>query len=183
MRTKAELVKVAIFLGRLAVGRWESWDLVRIPPTCVLERLKIHNVEDLIGQTRHDVSRLVEFHPGGSTGKKKVAPPPQPHSVAYCNFAHHGPDVLKEFLPSLDIAAQLYDYSDLRLFEEPLVANCLGVDLAHFVAHRTNNVSVIVCDTAKCDQFAQYAPTVGLPNSFSRVRAAIVANLVQRAST
>ena len=32
MRTKAELVKVAILLGRLAVGRWESWDFVRFPP-------------------------------------------------------------------------------------------------------------------------------------------------------
>ena len=25
-RTKAELVKLAIFVGRIAVGRWEAWD-------------------------------------------------------------------------------------------------------------------------------------------------------------
>lgn len=183
MRTKAELVKVAIFLGRLAVGRWESWDLVRIPPTSVLERLRIHDVDELIRQTRHDVSQLADFHPGGRSGKKKKAPAQQPQSVAYCNFAHHAPDLVKEFLPALAINALVYESSDLRLFEEPLIANSLGVDLAHFAAHRTNNVSMIVCDIAKCDQFAQYAPTVGLPNSFSRVRDAIVANVAQRAPT
>lgn len=183
MRTKAELVKVAIVLARLAVGRWESWDLVRIPPTGVLERLRIHDVEELVRQTRRDVSRLAEFRPGGRTEKKKSAPAPQPHAVAYCNFAHNGPDLLKEFLPALDVEAQPYESSDLRLFEKPLVANCLGVDLSHFVAQRTNNVAVIVCDAAKTDQFSQYAPTVGLPSSFSRVRSAIRASIGQRAST
>jgi HD-like signal output (HDOD) protein/CheY-like chemotaxis protein len=182
MRTKAELVKVAIFLGRLAVGRWENWDLVRLPPPAVLERLRIHDVAGLVEQTRHDVSRLADFHPGGKPIKKKARPVLEQHPVAYCNFSHHGPDLVKEFLPALGLEPQPYEFSDLRLFEEPLVANCHGVDVAHFVAHRTNNVSIIVAETAKAQQFTQYAPVVGLPASFSRVRDTVLAHVAQTAS-
>ena len=183
MRTKAELVKVAIFLGRLAVGRWENWDLVRLPPPAVLERLHIDDVAELVQQTRHDVSLLAEFHPGGKPIKKKSHAAIERHPVAYCNFSHHGPDLVKEFLPALGLEPQTYEFSDLRLFEEPLVANCHRVDVSHFVAHRTNNVSIIVAETAKTEQFAQYAPVVGLPISFSRMREKMLACVAQTAST
>ena len=178
MRTKAELVKVAIVLGRLAVGRWESWDFVRFPPPAVLERLRVPDVGELIRQTRSDVSRLADFHPGGKAVKKKTPPPPEQHGVAYCNFSNQGPDLVKEFLPSLGLAPQSFDSSDLRLFEEPLVANCLDTDVPHFAAHRTNNVSIIIADESKQAAFAHYAPAIGLPNSFGRVREKLRASVV-----
>ena len=33
IRTKTELVKLATFIGRLAVGKWEPWDLVDVRPS------------------------------------------------------------------------------------------------------------------------------------------------------
>ncbi len=38
LRTKTELVKIAVLLGNLAVGGWEPWQLVEIPPVPVLAR-------------------------------------------------------------------------------------------------------------------------------------------------
>ncbi len=182
MRTKAELVKVAIFIARLAVGRWESWDYVQFPPAAVLDRLRIRDVADLIRQTRSDVARLAEFHPGGKLPKRKPAPAIEPQPVAYCNFADHGFDLVREFLPALGLEPQPYDFSDLRLFEAPLVANCLGVDLPHFVAHRTNNVAIILADEKKSEDFGHYGPVIGLPNSFQRMRDTLLTNIAQRSS-
>jgi len=181
MRTKAELVKVAIFLGRLAVGRWESWDLVRFPPAAVLDRLGVCEVEQLIRQTRSDVSRLAQFHPGGKSVSKKAAAPVAQQAVAYCDFADHGADLVKEFLPALGLQPQAYAASDLRLFEEPLIANCLGVDPPHFAAQRTNHVSVVVAEEAQRESFARYAPSIGLPNSFRRVQQEILARVAENA--
>jgi HD-like signal output (HDOD) protein/ActR/RegA family two-component response regulator len=181
MRTKAELVKVAIFLGRLAVGRWESWDLVRFPPASVLDRLGVREVEQLVRQTRSDVSRLAEFHPGGKVAHKKAVAPLARQTVAYCNFSGHGVDLVKEFLPALGLEVQSYTASDLRLFGEPLVANCLGVEPMQFAAQRTNNISTIVTEAAKCQAFARFAPSIGLPNSFSRVREQILAQVAANA--
>jgi hypothetical protein len=171
---------VAIFIARLAVGRWESWDYVQFPPAAVLDRLRVRDVANLIRQTRSDVARLAEFHPGGKLPKRKPAPAVEPQTVAYCNFADHGFDLVSEFLPALGLEPQQYEFSDLRLFEAPLVANCLGVDLPHFVAHRTNNVAIILADEKKSEDFGHYGPTIGLPNSFRRMRENILNGIAQK---
>jgi hypothetical protein len=181
MRTKAELVKVAIFVGRLAVGRWESWDLVRFPPAIVLDRLHVREVEQLVQQTRLDVSRLAEFHPGGKSAKKPAAEPAHQPSVAYCNYTGHDADLLKEFLPALGVQPQAYTSSDLRQIEEPLVANRLGVDPSQFAAQRLCNISTIFAEKNKCQAFSTYAPAIGLPNGFSHVREELLAHVVERA--
>ena len=130
MRTKVELVKVAIVLGRIAVGRWESWDDVHFPPPAVLDRLSA-DVDELIRQTRSDVAQLADFRPGGKSPKKKSPPPVELQAVAYCNFSNDGPDLVKEFLPALGLRRSRSAWSDVRLFEEPLMANCLGIDVFH----------------------------------------------------
>ncbi len=182
MRTKAELVKVAIFLSRLAVGRWENWDRVQFPPAKVLDRLRVCEVEQLVRQTRSDVSRLAQFHPGEKpTNNKPAAAPQAERTVAYCNFSGHDVDLVKEFLPALGLDVQSYTTSDLRQFDQPQIANCLGIEATQFAAQRTNNLSVIVSDASKCEAFERYAPAVGLPNSFGRLRECIRARVAERA--
>jgi len=179
MRTKAELVKVAIFLGRLAVGRWEDWDLVQFPPPSVLDRLRVRTIEPLIRQTRSDVSQLVQFHPGGKSASKKVVAPGVQEAVAYCNFSSRGADLVQEFLPALGLQAQAYTTNDLRLLEEPLVANCFGADPQHFAAQRTDHVAIVIAEETRREAFARHAPTIGLPNSFQRVRQEVLARVAE----
>ena len=177
MRTKAELVKVAILLGRIAVGRWESWDLVQFPPASVLDRLRVHEVEQLVQQTRSDVMQLAQFHPSGTPMHKQVAAPQIEGTAAYCNFSGHDTDLVKEFLPALGLEVRCYTTCDLRQFKEPQIANCLGIEATKFAVQRTNKISSIITDAAKCEAFARYAPAIGLPNSFSRVRETILAHV------
>jgi hypothetical protein len=179
MRTKAELVKLAILLGRIAVGRWQNWDLVKFPPAALLDRLRIREVEQIVRQTRSDVSRLAQFHPGGKPIKKKAPPPRSDKSAAYCNFTGHDTDLVKEFLPALGLELRPYSTTDLRQFNEPEIANCLGIEAAQFAVHRADNISTIITDAARCDAFAHYAPTVGLPTSFGRLRDSILSHATQ----
>ncbi len=43
-RTRAELLKVAILIGELAVGQWDPWDVLELPSKPVLQRLDIHDI-------------------------------------------------------------------------------------------------------------------------------------------
>lgn len=182
MRTKAELVKVAIFLGRIAVGRWESWDEVQIPPKYVLDRIGVHDVEKLVELTREDVARLAEFHPHNVPTQKKTVPVQVRKAAAYCNYSGCDADMLKEFLPSLGIDVLPYSSCDLRQFKHAQIANCLGIDARQFAVQRTNNISVIVTESAKCEEFARYAPTIGVPNSFARLHEEIMSHIAVRES-
>lgn len=170
MRTKALLVKVAIFLGRLAIGRWESWDFVRFPPDSVLERLRIQDVGALVEQIRVDVARLAEFHPSGKAAQKKTIRKIERHPVPYRSYSAHPADLVKEFLPSVGLVPEPHAPTESRLVEEPLVANCIGADAAQFAAQRSANIALIFADESKCESFAGVAPTVGLPNSFQRLQ-------------
>lgn len=177
MRTKAELVKTAICVSRLAVGRWENWDLVRFPPPSVLDRLGIHAIEPIVRQARSDVSRLAEFRPGGKAAGKSAQRPLARHTVAYCDYSGRTIDLVKEFLPSVGLDLHCYSAGDLRLFEEPMIANCLGIEPAQFAAQRTNSVSAIIAEGGKCDAFARFVPAIGLPNSYSRIRDALLVHI------
>ncbi len=62
-RTKAELLTLAIFLGNLAIGQWESWDVVDLPPAARLPHVGIHRFAQIIAETRQDVEQLASFAP------------------------------------------------------------------------------------------------------------------------
>lgn len=180
MRTKALLVKVAIFLGRLAVGRWESWDFVRFPPDAVIERLRIRDIDQLVAQIRIDVARLAEFHPSGQSSRKKTVRKIERHPVAYCSFSAHSADLVKEFLPSVGIDPQPHSISDPGLFDEPLVANCLGADPANFAAQNVSNLAIIFADETRCEAFSGVAPAIGLPNSFHRLQEKVRTQVIEK---
>jgi HD-like signal output (HDOD) protein/ActR/RegA family two-component response regulator len=181
MRTKALLVKVAIFLGRLAIGRWESWDFVRFPPNAVLERLRIRNVEQLVEQIRVDVDQLAGFHPDAGPGPKKTVRKIERHPVAYGSFSDQPTDLVKEFLPALGVDLQLHSTNDLQLFDEPLMANCIGVDPAHFAAPHASNLALILTDESNRESFSRIAPTIGLPNSFQRLQEKLRTTVIEKA--
>jgi hypothetical protein len=181
MRTKTLLVKVAIFLGRLAIGRWEPWDFVRFPPDAVLERLRIHNVEQLVEQIRVDVDQLAGFRPDGGTGPKKTIRKIERHPVAYGSFSEHPADLVKEFLLALGVEPQPLSPSDPQQFDEPLVANCVGVDPAHFAAPNASNLALILADESNRETFSCIAPTIGLPNSFQRLQEKLRTHVIEKA--
>jgi HD-like signal output (HDOD) protein len=52
LRTKVEIAKTAVFIGRMAAQSWQPWDLVEIPPLWHLKRLKIDDLSEILQQAR-----------------------------------------------------------------------------------------------------------------------------------
>jgi hypothetical protein len=101
LRTRTELVKVAIALGRLAVGDWHSWDLVQLPSSTLLKRLRIEDVTGLLVEAKADLTKLAGF----SLHEKADKPEPEPHkplrAVNYVSLANSEHDLLQQLLPSM----------------------------------------------------------------------------------
>jgi HDOD domain len=169
-RTRAELVKVAILLGRLAVGRWQAWDAVQLPPPRVLKHLRLTNIPDIVRQTRRELDRLADFHPACQAASKKSKPAVEAHSVAYCNAADRDDDLFVELLPSLGFEPQIRSAESLPDVTGPCIINCLSSPAARFAARGAESATVIVSNEDDREVYACLAPTMALPNSYARIR-------------
>jgi DNA-binding response OmpR family regulator len=169
-RTRAELVKVAVVLGRLAVGRWESWDVVQLPPARVLKHLRLKSIQDVIGQTRSELNQLADFCPSGQTAAKKAKTAAEVRPVAYCNVSDRDDDLLVELLPSLGFEPQICPVDALNEITQPCIINCLSSPAARFAARGATSNTVIVSNEDDREVYACLAPTIALPNSYARLR-------------
>lgn len=174
MRRKAEMIKLAIFIGNLASGRWEDWDVVQFPPANVLTRLKVRNLLDLVERTREDVRKLAEFRPEHLAPNLTKTPNAPLRSVPYCRLLTDGPDLLPPLLHSLGLRTENVSLTDLAELTEPAIVNCLGADPARLVARRKSNNSLIaVCEPERFEIYQRFARAVEVPNSFGRIRSVL----------
>jgi hypothetical protein len=169
-RTRAELVKVAILLGRLAVGRWESWDVVQLPPPCVLNRLRLKSIQDVVRQTRDELDQLPDIHTSGQAASKKSKTKVAVRPIAYCNVAERDDDLLAELLPSLGFEPQIRPVNCLNEVTQPCIINCLSTPAARFAARGADSNTVIVSNEDDREIYACLAPTIALPSSYARIR-------------
>jgi HD-like signal output (HDOD) protein len=58
LRTRVELTQLAMLIGQIAVGKWESWDCVDFPSTDAVQRLKIESLGDLIPELRNELQQF-----------------------------------------------------------------------------------------------------------------------------
>ena len=168
-RTRAELVKVAILLGRLAVGRWEPWDVVQLPPPCVLSRLRLKSIQDVVRQTRDELDQLADIHTSGQAASKKSKPKVAVRPVAYCNVAERDDDLFAELLPSLGFEPQIRPVDRLHEVTQPCIVNCLSTPAARFAARGADSNTVIVSNEDDREIYACLAPTIALPSSYARI--------------
>lgn len=75
MQTKAELVKLAVFVGQVATRAWHTWDLVEVPPASLLRRLQIHDIAAILEQTRKNTQTIIDFQSDEASDQGKNAAP------------------------------------------------------------------------------------------------------------
>jgi HD-like signal output (HDOD) protein len=172
-RTSTELVKIANLLGRLAVSRWENWDLVQFPSSRVLGRLRIKNARQIVHQTKSDLTKIADFHPGRAPGKQPTVPAPIGRSVAYSNPSDDEVDLFIELLPSFGIAPRTCSVGDLQHAKEALIVNCLGAVSTGFATNGGWNKPLFITSQENYDAFEGLARPVILPDSYARLREAI----------
>ena len=63
---KVGLLASAFDLANLAVGEWETWDFVDVPPLGRLRKLGIYRASEIIQRTKSDLEQLANPDRGRS---------------------------------------------------------------------------------------------------------------------
>ena len=178
LRTKAELLKLAILIGKIAVGEWESWDRLEFPPAPVLKRLGIESLSQVIQDTRSDSQEIVNFRPKPSTPKgkngesKKAAAHAQ---LTYCNLSPEPVDFLGEIVSSMGIALKICEPDAIEP-DEKILVNCIWNPpylLAARVRPRSGDGALlIVTDESHSETYARLGQVLSLPMSYGSLRSA-----------
>jgi HD-like signal output (HDOD) protein/FixJ family two-component response regulator len=179
LRTKAELLKLAVLFGRIAVGRWELWDLVELPPATVLQRLNVKSFSDIVEQTRSDLEAIATMRMPGSAAKKHsqtpVRPQPPCSPIPYCNLSGRPFDFLAEIIPSTGTQLNVCD-TDVFESEEKVIINCIWTPPHRLTAHVNGEFSkrtrLILTDAAQAELYSRFGRVVSLPGSYGDLREA-----------
>jgi HD-like signal output (HDOD) protein/DNA-binding response OmpR family regulator len=174
IRTRAELIKLAILLGRFVVGEWQDWDLVQLPSPAVMKRLKIADPIGIISRARQNLERLAAF----SIHHEK--PPVLKQLVdcqlrtAYCKLSPAKCDFVLQLLPCLGIKTQRCDLKDVERCESTAVINCIGAPHRRLRSLKPGARCLVLTDSTRWERIAQSTPAFALPNSFGRLRRAFL---------
>jgi HD-like signal output (HDOD) protein len=174
LRTRSELVKLAIVVGQLAVGKWQSWDTVQLPSAALMRRLGVRDVGNIIRDIRVDVEKLVHFNSDCSPEESTEEACEVEYTVAYCNIKGGENDLLPGFLRTMGIEIEAYPAAELRELEVPAIVNCLGTAATRFVARRNKQLNLAFVDSERREVFSRFGQAVAIPGSFARVREAVL---------
>ncbi len=169
LRTKAELTKLAILIGRLAIERWEPWDCVDLPPAATLKRLGVTDLESTVVRVRSQVELLAGFRPGAA-GERTAIPLPEYLPIDYCNLAGDRRDLFAELLPSLGLHPRHVQVEELRELELPVVVNGLEAPATRLATARAEAPVWAVTTRERAEGFGTLAKTASLPCSFRQLR-------------
>ncbi|MHC4401139.1 MAG: HDOD domain-containing protein [Planctomycetota bacterium] len=179
LRSKTEIVKLAVLVGRIAVGQWEPWEGVELPPDSVPERLGIRSFDEIIRQTRSDLNAILSWRLTQSGSKKpdkacKEVNTPL-HDVAYCSLSAERVDFLAQIMPSMGVEPRICGV-DVLDSDEAVVVNCVRTPPHRLNAHinpRANSGrKLIITDAADLKPFARFGEVISVPTNHGSLRSA-----------
>lgn len=173
LKLKAELVKAAVTLGNLVVGRWHDWDLVETPPVELLERLGITDLRGMLVQARSDLAQIAGFHPSGVP----IADPTDTARVRipYCSLSTPQIDPVQELLPTLGYQLESCGENDLLDARRAIIVNCTNVWPGRFTTLKRSESLLIVTREAHREEFGRLGRTISFPSSVAQLCNAIKA--------
>lgn len=177
MRSKVELVKLAVLLGWIAVGPWESWDTVEFASPAVFKRLRVADPSDVLQQVRSAMSSLAigsdapAFPKAGGPNQAKN---PKTREIRYHTLSTDAFDVLAALFEGMNLTIRTGPDSN-EAMETTVVVNCLAASPAQVAAYGAsagNGKLILLCcgnPSAKLDAKDR---VVRLPASYAALRAA-----------
>ncbi len=173
MRTKVELVKLAILLGEIAVGSWEAWDLIELPPQRVLVRLGIDDIGAIIEETEAQLPGVADFRSDSRSSSAKDSPSRQ---LTYCNLSEVPFDFLAEIVPSMGITLNPVAFKFGKLRGGNVLVNRTGAEAEHSTARIFANAKcdrvVFVRDVDKLNKAGSLGTNITVPCSYAALRSA-----------
>jgi HD-like signal output (HDOD) protein len=177
LSTTVELLKIAILIAEIAVGRWELWDRIELPPLQSLKRLGYIPYDKVIAKTKHDAQELIHFkedksqQQGGAMDDASISRPSR--SIYYCNLATESFDFLGEILAHSDLDLRECELDALRP-NDPAILNCVGIPTHKFVTAmkdlESNPKRLILTDSSQTDNYSRFGRVLALPTSYSTLR-------------
>jgi HD-like signal output (HDOD) protein len=173
LRTRVELLKLAVAIGQLAVGEWEPWDRVESPPELVLKRSGCSTLAAMVGWTKNRLEEMAALSLQSLVLKRR---PPCPNAaarlsgeLAYCCLSPQPSDYLAEIVSSTGIRLIPRRLEDLDAHDGVLF-NCLWA-FPHRLAKRyggesAGNTRLIVTDVTHVRPCARYGRVLALPTSY-----------------
>jgi hypothetical protein len=173
LATKVEMLKIAILIAEIAVGRWESWDKIEFPPGPLLDRLGIGAFTELIEKTRFDYRELIKFREANRQPWEKMQVTEEqdsaPCQIPYCNLSSEPFDFLDAILSSSGFELQKYNL-DSSESDEAVIVNCIGAP-PHRLVTRLKTTSgnpnmLIVTDAGQTENLSRFGRVFALPASY-----------------
>lgn len=175
MRTKVELVKLAILIGQIAVGSWDLWDLLELPPSRALARLGIESVSTIIEKTEAQLPGLTSFRVNSELKSTNGSQPPAARRLFYYNLSKEPFDFLAEIVPSMGIRLNPTELKIGELRGNVLV-NRIGAEpeqsMARIFASANCAHVVFVRDADKMKNVGYTGTNVAVPCSYAALRSA-----------
>ena len=180
LRTKIELLKLAVAVGGIASGGWERWDKIEIPPAPTMRRLGLTSLNDVIENTRQDAREIIEFSSArssrGGDSHGLVKQGPSQLSINYCNLSSEPFDFLAAVLAAMGFTV-VRRAADWIAADQRVLVNCLWTPACRLAArlggsqHATDSM-LVVCDADAAETYRRYGPTIALPASCGCLAAA-----------
>ena len=178
LRTKAELVKIAVLVGQLAAGAWEPWRAVEIPPVPVLARLDLRSLEELLDQTTIELHGLVKAQQSSLKGQPPnslgaVARSSPTHRLSYCRLSSTRFDFLAAIIQSMGIQIVAVNPESVATLEGAVI-NCLGIPASRLIEHVPNFADgrrrLIITDAHRTEEYRMLGTALALPSSYATLR-------------
>ncbi|HEX3997940.1 MAG TPA: HDOD domain-containing protein [Pirellulales bacterium] len=177
LRSKVELVKIAVLLGWLAAGPWESWDLVDLGPHAVFQRLRIADPKGILDQIRDSLSSLAVGT--NSSPLPDESPPEQKtdstkRELRYRTLFSQPYDLFSELIIGMNmtiVGAPVLD----RPADKMEIVNCMAaspVQIAAFRRSERSSNSILVGSARQLGQHRSKMQVIRMPISWAAVRSA-----------
>lgn len=175
LRSKVELCKIAAFVGRIAVGQFEPWDLVEPVPASVLARHNLHTCAEIVEQTRINLGELTsddtspQRSPTSSNALSVSAT-----ALGYVSLSSHRGDFLPDIFRSMGLAVTPLEPEFLATGGSAVV-NCLDVPAKRLMCYWGSGLladsRLVVTDRRHLPEFQSLGPTASMPISYAALSA------------
>ncbi len=172
LRTRVRLVKLAGLVARLAIGSWDRWDEVAIPPRDIASELKLDSIECAIDDTRHNMEGILLPAQGATSFRQR--PDQNRRRLAYFDSSFDTFDALHgtvSFMPF-----DLVRCTSPSSVQEHVLINCAGVQskAAIAIVESCRNANVcVVCNVSDADFYDKVQHRITLPLSYAALEHAI----------
>jgi hypothetical protein len=127
IRTRVEMIKIAILLGQIAHGSWMDWDSINLVDKSVLTKWGIEDTESLIERIRHQTTDIISEERGEAiplpfNNDEQAVSPALCGTLPYWNGAQPHSDLLRSILSSAGFVVE--DLNEQQLAgESPAMIN------------------------------------------------------------